>query len=374
MSDLLDYVSWRGDIPFSVSSFNEADALILCQLSYLDFHGLIGTGFVSADRVAFARAASAFKTSQDYKSRSDLGIFINAKTLPLLEAAGNSLRFGDMKICGYRNIVDDVREEQFAAVTFLLSDRTVFIAFRGTDSSLTGWKEDFNMAFLDRIPAQQDAVEYLTEVLRSLHGRIRVGGHSKGGNLSVYSSVFLPEKYEKRLIEVYNFDGPGQGNSVPEKTGYRLLLPKLHSFFPQFSIVGMLFEHPEKYTVVESEESGIMQHDPFSWHVTSDGFVTVKELEEGSLFFDRTVNGWFFSLSRQQREQFVETVFSLIQATEARTSSELAKNWLKNSKAALKALAVQSGEMRENAFRVLQLLLKHGAMNLPEMKNNIKIK
>jgi hypothetical protein len=132
----------------------------------------------------------------------------------------------------------------------------------------------------------------------------------------------------------------------------------------------MLFDHPEKYTVVESEQSGIMQHDPFSWHVGPRKFETVSELEKGSRFIDRTVNGWFLSLTLPQRELFVETLFTLLQATEARTNSELAGNWLKNSAAVLKALAGLDPEVRRAALGTVRLLFRRAAADFPNTRNS----
>ena len=371
MADLIDYTYWRGDIPFSAVPFNGIDALVLCQLTYLDYSTIVSSDFNDARLVS--DVVSAFKKAPDYKKRADPGLLINKKTSLLLEKAGSTKRFGSLQIYGYANIIDEEREEQFSALTYIYND-TATVVFRGTDDTLVGWKEDFNMAFMDEIPSQQDALEYLTELCSIFPGTIRICGHSKGGNLAVFGASMLSDNFRERITDIYDFDGPGLNEKVLNSTQYRSMLPKLHSYYPQFSIIGMLFDHPEKYTVVESEQSGIMQHDPFSWHTAPTGFITLPELEDGSRFIDKTVNGWFLSLKKEEREQFISFVFSLIQATEARTNSELAANWLKNSAAVIKAMTEQNPKTRDSAMRVLHLLFKRGAANFPDMKTLLQAK
>ena len=37
MPNILDYLTWRGDVPFSVSPPNEVDNYIHCKIGTLDF-------------------------------------------------------------------------------------------------------------------------------------------------------------------------------------------------------------------------------------------------------------------------------------------------------------------------------------------------
>ena len=41
MSNMLDYIEWRGDIPFTAAPFNEVDNLVLARLSYIPLNGII---------------------------------------------------------------------------------------------------------------------------------------------------------------------------------------------------------------------------------------------------------------------------------------------------------------------------------------------
>lgn len=71
------------------------------------------------------------------------------------------------------------QQTQFAALTFRLPDGTLYLAFRGTDDTLVGWKECFAMSYAFPVPAQALAQDYLVQAAQRPR-RLRVGGHSKG--------------------------------------------------------------------------------------------------------------------------------------------------------------------------------------------------
>ncbi|MCK9170236.1 MAG: DUF2974 domain-containing protein [Treponema sp.] len=367
MANLIDYVAWRGDIPLTVDPFNDIDALVLCQISYLDAGGLLGTDFKKC--ITLSEFAVSFRSAEDFQRRSDTGAMINKLSVQLLFDAGASERFGSMEVCGYRALLDIQKEEQFSAVTFLTGDKYAFTAFRGTDDTIVGWKEDFNMGVLETVPAQTDAVEYLIDAMKHIHSKFRIGGHSKGGNLAVYAGAAVDQKLKNRVIEIYNNDGPGFRDETIMSPEFQTVIPKLHSFYPQFSIVGMLFSHAGTYTVVESDQTGIMQHDPFSWHLSRSGFVALQGFDAGSKKFHETFNTWFKELSDEQRAKFVETLFDVLQATDARTNSELESNWLRSSAKIISALAKLDNESRENIMKTMQLLFRIARRNLPAIQN-----
>ena len=365
MSNLIDYVAWRGDLPLSYAPFNDTDALVLCQISYLNLDGLLGSGF--GEQVTLSELASRFRTSEDYKSRSNPGVMINKLSVQLFLDAGDSVRFGSIGVCGYETKLDLEKEEQFSAVTYLPGDKYAFTVFRGTDDTIVGWKEDFNMGVLETVPAQTDAVIYLQNAMEHIHSDFRIGGHSKGGNLAVYAAAMVSEKLRKRIAEVYNLDGPGFRDDTIASPEFQAVIPRLRSFYPQFSIIGMLFSHAGSYTVVESEQSGIMQHDPFSWHVSRSGLVTLPGFDEKSKHFHKTFNAWFLALPEEQRAKFVETLFSVLQATDARTNTELESNWLGNSAKIIRALAKLDPESRDNVLKTMQMLFQIAKKDLPAL-------
>lgn len=366
MSNILDYIAWRGDLSLMESPFNDVDALILCQIAYLNFDGLLAEGDFRT-RVPLAELAAKFRLAPDFQKRSDTGALINRQTVRLLFDAADSARFGGIAVTGYSSVIDLEKEEQFSAVTFLPGGGTVFVAYRGTDDTIVGWKEDFNLAILDAVPAQLDAVKYLETAARTLRGRLCVGGHSKGGNLAVYASARARAGVRRRVARVCNYDGPGFPDRVIASGEFAAVIPKIRSFYPHFSIVGMLFSHAGKYSVVESDQSGIMQHDPFSWHVLRSGFVLLDGFDPASKFFHETFNDWICSLSREQRELFLEALFGVIQATEARTNSELEENLLRNSVKIVRALGQLDRRTRLAVAKTMRLLFRIARRKLPDM-------
>lgn len=365
MPDILDYVAWRGDVPFSAAPFNEIDALILCQVSYLDLSGIVPEGFRRP--VLFSDAARAFENSSDFERRADTGALINKRTARLFIEAGRERRFGGMKVCGCQSKSDSEKEEQFSAVTFLTGKKEAFAAYRGTDDTIVGWKEDFNLAVMDTVPAQADALEYLRRAMKSLRAAFRAGGHSKGGNLAVYACAMADESLKRRVKEIYNLDGPGFPDEKINSRPFKSIEGKIKSLYPQLSIVGMLFSRAGAFSVVESERSGLMQHDPFSWRLGAKEFVRRDGFDSASVVFHDTFNDWIKSVGEDDRAAFVETLFSVIEATDARTNSELEANWLKNSARVIKAMAKIEPEAREQVARTVQTLFKAARLNAPKL-------
>lgn len=306
MTNVFDYLMWRGDLSLPASPFNDVDALILSALSYIRFDGIVEESMEK--RISIGEMAERFlsRPQMEWKLRI-------SEDEKLLRALQNSQRFQSMELCGYVDKRDLRTEKQFSAMTVLTEDGNVFAVFRGTDYSLVGWKENFNMCFMDDVPAQKDAAAYLAAVADAFPERaLRVGGHSKGGNLAVYGAAMCPEDVQERIGVVYNFDGPGFRQPVLERTGYLNILPRLRTFLPQFSVVGMLLEQKGENIVIHSNEHGIMQHELYSWEVLGADFVRLESLEEKSWFLDSTMTLWLEGVSEEQREFFVETVYKAI--------------------------------------------------------------
>ena len=218
MANILDYLKWRGDISITASPFNAVDSLILSVLSYIPFEEIITEHPLKSNKIeiSITEAAELFskKTVDEKKIRSE-------KDVELFQALAKAPRFADLPLSFYINRTDLEEEKQFSAITISLPDSTSFIAYRGTDLTLVGWKEDFNMSFLCPVPSQTEAVYYLEHVASHIKGKLRLGGHSKGGNLAVYASAFCNKKIQKRILEVYNNDGPGFDLSIIQKEGYK---------------------------------------------------------------------------------------------------------------------------------------------------------
>lgn len=357
MANLFDYLHWRGDLTFEQVPFNDIDSLILSRLSYLPFDHIVPESF--QESITIAQANELFFASEEAPSQ-----VILQEDIPLLEQVSASERFGQLKLSGYVNQVDLEKEKQFAAVVIQINPKCYYVSYRGTDLTIVGWKEDFNMSFTTPVPAQEEAVRYLEQVGSTLKGNFIIGGHSKGGNLAVYAAAFCSKKLQERILAVYNNDGPGFDSFVLKTEGYQNIREKIKTFVPQSSVVGMLLQHEEEYFVIHSTQLGLMQHDLYSWQVVRDQFVYLDTVTDGSKFIDQTLKTWVASLEPEQREQFVDALFSIFEQTKATSLKELTDNWYTNAKVMLKSLRNMDESMRQIISETLHLLLKSARQNV----------
>lgn len=317
MGNIIDYAREAYE-DFSVRPLNAVDSLVLSQLAYLNF----GDNFpVRPDEDA--GTALRYLVKSDEGAAAFLGIRDSVDNRALVYAIAASPRFKHIRFTNYINQISEAEEKQFSAVTFLLPDGTNYVAFRGTDSTFVGWKEDFNMSFTCPVPAQEEAVKYLDEAALRHNGLFYVGGHSKGGNLAAYAAIFCNEKTRERIHTVFSHDGPGFLEKVMVLPQYAQMVSRMQKTVPESSVVGMLLEMQEPYEVVKSDRIFLMQHDPFSWLVEGNGFLRVETIHGGARFLDRTVHGWLNTLSPPQRMLFVDTLFNLFSGTDVKTVREL---------------------------------------------------
>jgi len=305
MANIFDYLKWRGDLTFTQDPPNAVDALVFSALSYIRYAGRTET--LPGEPLDLKTAAEEFFACDDYESRCRV-----QKDLDLLHAAIRTERFGNTKITMYRDTLIPEQETQFAAMTFLLDDGSMFLAFRGTDNTLVGWKEDFNMTFQQTIPAQRLAVQYTRDVAMEYLRPMYLGGHSKGGNLAVFAAARSAPMIRQRILEVYNHDGPGFTGYLMGDPGYLAMVPRIRTCIPQSSVIGMLLEHEEPYTVIRSKSVGLLQHDPYTWDVLGRSFIPMEEITESSQFMDATLKTWFAEMTSQERGQLVDVLYALL--------------------------------------------------------------
>lgn len=318
MSDMFDYLNWRGDILFSQLPPNPVDALIFSTLSYLDFSDIVPD--TPRQWISLRSAAEALLEEPDAEKRTRV-----KADLDLLYAAAGSERFGRVGLSFYQDVFIPEEDTQFAAVTFFLEDGTAFLAFRGTDNTLVGWKEDFNMTFQEIIPAQRLAQQYVKTFAGASKVPIHLGGHSKGGNLAVYAAARSGYFIQKRIITVYNQDGPGFTEHMMTDPGYLNIVPRIRTYVPQSSVFGMLLEHEEPYIIIKSKQIGLMQHDPYSWEVMGGDFIPGEALTSDSRFLDRTFRNWLAGMSPEERNTFFDHVFDLLMTENASSPRDIVK-------------------------------------------------
>lgn len=370
VSNVIDYLKWRGDLSFNQDNLNEVDNLILSSISYLEFDGIVNFDF-KGKKVTLSEFAKSFKRR---KLRSPVfygNPFFN-QIPDLLQKTAQTNRFANIKLSCYVNNIDHENSNQFSAILFTLNEGHHFIAFRGTDDTIAGWKEDFQMSFMDEVPAQRQAGDYLNKVVSNVSGRFYVGGHSKGGNLAVYSATHTDKRLRDKIIAVYNNDGPGFQTEVIQREGYQSMINKIYTFVPKSSIVGMLMEHGEEYKVVSSVGLGIMQHNLLNWEVSGPTFVYEKELTKNSQNFDTALRSWLNKLSVEQRTYFVDAIFEIIQATGAQTLSELSNEKLNAMDAMIKTYKNMDSSQQVLLKETIDAFIKEGQKVLKKsMEQNL---
>ena len=361
MSGILDYIGWRGDLSFQQDPPNAVDALIFSTLVYIRYGG-----HVEAEpnrEITLRDAAEEYFALEDPENR------VRVKNdLELLRLAAESRRFGFTRLVGYEDVLLPQQETQFAACTYLLDDGSAFLAFRGTDSSLIGWKEDFNMTFQQTIPSQRMAQQYVRRIAAEYPLPLRLGGHSKGGNLAVFAAARSSPMVQQRILEVYNNDGPGFTDYMMGDPGYLAMVPRIKTFIPQSSVIGMLLEHQEVYRVVVSNRFGLMQHDPFSWEIDGSDFHMAEQLTDSASLVNETLHDWICTLSDEKRALFVDALFSVLESTGATTTKELSAAWLREAPAVLAAI---KGLDEETTAFLLETLKQLGALYMHNM--NVRI-
>lgn len=346
---IIDYLKQYGDVSFAEMSLNDVDSLILCQLSYLKFDGIVSGVRENGPSITLKSVAAHADFERLFADER-----YEKENRALFEAAVAGRRFANMRLNCYINVVEKEWETQFSAITYILEDSTLYIAFRGTDETIIGWKEDFNMAFLSPVPGQAYSVKYLNMVMGRLYKPFYIGGHSKGGNLAVYSAMKCIPRIQERILKIYNMDGPGFRPGVLEECGYERIADRVVKILPHSSLIGMIFEREIRYTTVESNRFGLAQHDPYTWLVEENHFVLADDIYESTRFTDNTLNEWIYSLNEEQLRLLVDTLYQVITASQAENLIELTADWKKSMNSMVAAIK----EIDEPTTKILKEIIK----------------
>lgn len=361
MAGIVEYIWWRGDLPLEVDGFCEADAAVLARFAYVPFEHFLKTPvdrFVSVKELAEAALADE---RLDREGRWKL------RDRELMAAMGESRRFGPLRVGHYFSRFDERLQTQFSAVTVELPDGRNFIAFRGTDNTIVGWKEDLNMSYLCPIPGQETAVEYVRRMASLLDGRLILGGHSKGGNLAVYAGAFCGAQVQGRINEVFNFDGPGFFDNILESDGYKSVFGRVRTFVPQFSVVGMLLGRDEKSAVVHSFESGLHQHDMYSWEILGRRFIHLGTVTGGSRFVDSALKGWIAQMTPEQFELFADAIYKAMADTNAKTLHEMRENLFDTVISIVRSVGGMDDATRRAVLECVKLLMVNAGREAVEL-------
>ncbi|MEZ7600454.1 DUF2974 domain-containing protein [Streptococcus sp. 27098_8_69] len=347
MANIFDYLTDVQYDSFYDIPLNELDVLALTELTYLSFDNLLDE---SDNRLL------------DVATRvpRDSNMLTNKERLQLLDQLSTHKRFRNCKLSNFVNDIDEELQKQFAAMTYRLNLDTYLIVFRGTDDSIIGWKEDFHMTYMKEIPAQKHALEYLEEFFtQHPKQKVIVAGHSKGGNLAVYAASQIQSELQEKISSVYTYDAPGLQAHLTETTGYQDVIPKIHRFVPQGSVIGMMLEVPDTPIVVKSTAlGGIAQHSTFSWQTEDNHFVQLEEISSESLQIKDTLKEWVDSVPDEELELYFDLFFGTILESGISSINELSsKNAIDHVRQLVSQAQTLEPEQVEILKNLTQLLL-----------------
>lgn len=352
MATIMDYLSWRGDLTFVQSPFNEIDNLILSCLSYVELDDIVPEHQGS---VTIAEASADFYGRHSEEALTVSHSFLRSAPL-LLKSMAKTKRFGKAELMHYVNRISTKRELQFSAMEILLSDGTSYIAFRGTDDTFIGWREDFNMSIGD-VPSEHMAAEYLSRTGSFNRHMLRVGGHSKGGHLALYASAKCNSDVQRRILNIYSNDGPGFFHNLSEDDDFKKIQPRIRRFIPEFSIVGMLMYHNKAPIIIQSDGNGIYQHNAFNWQVEGTRFLRSSSLSPAAERFSESIKTWLEQMSLSERQVFIDDLFSVLDASGAATISEFQIQGIRNMPAMIKQLNALHPETKEKIDLLFKLFI-----------------
>lgn len=343
-SDLFEYVTEYGCIGFDKRPFSYEDASALCQIAYLKFDSILeplSEVTVSLYDISLKEKCEELFSDPKYEKPNR----------QLFDAMVASERFKDTKLCFYVNRVDT--ETQFAAVTYILSNGLVVITFRGTDENIVGWQEDMKLWLNKPIEGQKLSIKYINDVSNRISGSFYLAGHSKGGNLALYSAILSTEAVKERISEIICFDSPGFRNSFLIENDYDSLKSKVVKFIPRSSVIGLLLDDGEESIVVDSKNPGIYQHNLYSW-VIKDGHFSKNELKESHKLFYKRFNDWVMSMDENKLEKFVDFSNRALDSAEVTTTREFSKDFIKSMTKMVKA----ASELDDNDKKFLTDFMK----------------
>ena len=363
MENIVTYIREYGEYTFTEEPLNEVDSLVLCQLSYLNYSSFVP----GLDK---RNAPVSIQSIYHHPDRDVIldDYWYRENNRELFAAAAQSRRFGSLKMNFYVNVINVSDETQFSAITYVLDDKNTYIAYRGTDATIIGWKEDLNLAFSKPLCSQHLSVEYMNRVSGYIAGDFYAGGHSKGGNLAVYAAMNCCERARGKLIHVYNNDGPGFRPEIRQQGNYEAIADKVSKFIPRSSVVGMILEDHSDYEVVESRGVGLLQHNAYSWRVEGKTFIRAKNMSIGKKMMDASINEWILSLSEEEIHAFVDTLYEVISASEASNIFEFGADWKKSLQSVIEAAKSVDDVTRKAIQKIFRSLFETMMEKLVEKK------
>ncbi len=365
MENLLNYVHLRRDIDFSIRPFNEVDMLVCADLSYVDWDGIVDKDEVSLEE-ACCKYLSLY-SEEELKSK-----YTFSMNLPhLIDALQDTIRYGNIKLRNYKKVYSDEDVIQFSVVTLVLPDGSLVLSFSGTDGSITGWKENLMMTYKQDLPCQILAKDYVKETIENIpetsylfglkkkkvYPKMYLTGHSKGGNLAVYSYIKNPE-LQGYIEGVKSFDGPGFVESFWQGDED---ISKITNYIPKDSIVGRVLHHREQTKIMDAQGSGLAQHDTLMWSVDVKDFNYCDALTKESNDLLEYVNKLLLDCPVEEKERYCHLIGELFDRMKIRTIADLTEFSFKQALSGIKEIRQLNAEEIKFMLEVVKFIAVQSA-------------
>lgn len=299
--NVIDYIEKYGNISFTEKQFNEVDKLILANLSYVNFRDIIAHNDKTKKRLEIVE-----KEFVEKKYHLDKNIMAIKGGIKLLRLMAKCKRYKDLLLYNYERVINE--EEQFGVMTIEISKNLVFISFEGTTDDMIGWEEDFRMCFEFPIKSQKRAIKYLNKFTFK-RVEIIIGGHSKGGNLSLVASMYTNFLVRRKIKEVYSYDGPGLLKKYLNTRKYKKIENRYKHIIPSNSMIGMML-YTKDDLVIKTKSVGLLSHFAFYWQVDDNNLIQDK-INKSSLEFHTRLDNWMKKYNDDQKEMFVKEMFDV---------------------------------------------------------------
>lgn len=348
MSNLIHYVKNIGQLTFEQQPLNELDIAALTEIVYLPIDDIF------YDNISLTHLSLLYNQIQD-KFKNNW-ILSRKERITLLETMAAAPRFQHIQCQHYVNDINEQQEKQFSAMTLTYNQQYQFIIYRGTDDTIVGWKEDFNMAVSSKVPAQQHAVDYLTHHFDDNYQQHIISGHSKGGNLALYASTMVKQDIQQKINKIYIFDAPGLQNHIIQLPNYQRIKLKTFVYLPQDALVGILMTKNLPTTIVHSTAIGINQHYMMTWQVNDFAFERKKSLSATSQIMKMTVQQWLEKLPNEQIDRFFNILFEIFDNSQVSTLNDLSDEFFKNVSKIMTSIKDMTPEDQELVQKFINLL------------------
>lgn len=350
---MLKYLDAYGDIGFEEVRLCDADRLVFAQLVYLDF-----SGACPGDKLRDALVKVDFSGAEVSEVRFG---FQKRDDMRLLRGIYEADRYAEVRLMDFTRIADE--GTTFAAMTLELPIGRRMIVYRGTDNSLAGWKEDFELAYRQEIPSHRYAVEYVRRMARGA-AEFEIIGHSKGGHLALYAATGLDDDMRPALRAAVSFDGPGFSREIMEARDFDAVKDRMCVIIPRSSVVGLLFSQPVERLFVESRHLGVLQHYPYFWKINGGGLQVCQVQTASARIFGLTVQGLLREMAVGEREKLIESVYEILCATNAETLNDMVRGWFSNTIPVARALLGRDRDTYKLFIRTIMAFLRSAAKAL----------